>query len=91
MAAERAADRRRHLSVVARTDRCQGACIGEGTLDYWIVNLVDRELEVYRDPVAAPLAPFGWQYGPRQALTATGTIAALVVPSAGISVADLMP
>jgi Uma2 family endonuclease len=62
-----------------------------GVMDYWIVNLVDGELEVYRDPVAAPLAPFGWQYGPRQALIATGTIAALAVPSAGISVADLLP
>ena len=62
-----------------------------GVMDYWIVNLVDRELEVYRHPVAAPLAPFGWQYGQRQALTATGAIAALAVPSAGISVADLLP
>jgi Uma2 family endonuclease len=62
-----------------------------GVMDYWIVNLVDRELEVYRHPVAASLAPFGRQYGQRQALTATGTISAVAVPSAGISVADLLP
>ena len=62
-----------------------------GVMDYWIVNLVDRQLEVYRDPVAAPLAPFGWQYGQRQALAASGAISPLAVPSASISIADLMP
>jgi Uma2 family endonuclease len=62
-----------------------------GVMDYWIVNLVDGALEVYRHPVAAPLAPFGWQYGQRQSLTANGIISALANPSAGISVADLMP
>ncbi len=60
-------------------------------MDYWIVNLLDRALEVYRDPVAAPRAPFGWQYGQRHTLAATGAISPLAVPSAGISVADLMP
>lgn len=60
-------------------------------MDYWIVNLVDRELEVYRHPVAAPRASFGWQYGQRQALTANGITSALAKPSAAISVADLMP
>jgi Uma2 family endonuclease len=62
-----------------------------GIMDYWIVNLVDRELEVYRDPVVASRAPFGWQYGQRQSLSASGIISALANPSAGISVADLMP
>jgi Uma2 family endonuclease len=62
-----------------------------GVMDFWIVNLVDRELEVYRDPVAAPRAPFGWQYEQRQSLPASGIISALANPSAGISVADLMP
>lgn len=62
-----------------------------GVMDYWIVNLVDGELEVYRDPVAAPRAPFGWQYGRPQSLTANGIISALANPSAAISVADLMP
>jgi hypothetical protein len=62
-----------------------------GVIDYWIVNLVGRELEVYRDPVAAPLAPFGWQYGPRKPLATAGVISALANPSADISIADLMP
>jgi Uma2 family endonuclease len=62
-----------------------------GVADYWIVNLVDRELEIYRDPVVAPLAPFGWQYGQRRVLGAAAAIFALAAPSARISVADLLP
>jgi hypothetical protein len=31
-------------------------------VDYWIVDLVDHVLEVYRDPVAAPATPYGWRY-----------------------------
>src|SRR5882724_637743 len=29
--------------------------------DYWIVNLVDRVLEVYREPIGDQAAPFGWR------------------------------
>src|SRR3989442_3191671 len=29
-------------------------------LDYWIVNLVDRVLEVHRNPGPDPPAPYGW-------------------------------
>ena len=33
-----------------------------GLADYWIVNLVDNVLEVYRDPERDPGAPYGWRY-----------------------------
>src|SRR6185369_8448859 len=33
-----------------------------GLEDYWIVNLVDRVLEVHRDPAADASAVFGWRY-----------------------------
>ena len=33
-----------------------------GLRDYWIVNLVDRALEVYREPGPDPAAPYGWRY-----------------------------
>ena len=36
--------------------------------DYWIVNLVDRALEVYRQPVVDPSSPFGWRYAAHQTL-----------------------
>ena len=31
--------------------------------DYWILNLVDRVLEVYRQPAPSITAAFGWDYG----------------------------
>ncbi len=34
-----------------------------GIADYWIVNLPDRRVEVYRDPVPDAGAVFGWRYG----------------------------
>src|SRR6266704_4966413 len=33
-----------------------------GIGDYWIVNLVDRVLEVHREPAPESAAPFGWRY-----------------------------
>ncbi len=62
-----------------------------GVADYWIVNLVDRQLEVFRDPVVAPLTPFGWRYGQRLVRGASASIFPLGAPSARISVADLLP
>src|SRR5919109_2157297 len=32
-----------------------------GIVDYWIVNLEDRVVEVYRDPGPDLTAPFGWR------------------------------
>ena len=33
-----------------------------GRPEYWIVNLVDRVLEVHRTPAPSPAAPYGWDY-----------------------------
>jgi len=59
--------------------------------DYWIVNLVDRVLEVSREPVQAPAAAYGWQYGALLRLGPTDFIAPLASPHARIAVADLLP
>ena len=59
--------------------------------DYWIVNLVDRVLEVRRDPVPAAEAPFGWRYGTAQSLGLEAFISPLAAPHARIAVADLVP
>ena len=33
-----------------------------GMADYWVVNLIDEVLEVYREPVRAPSCRSGWKY-----------------------------
>lgn len=62
-----------------------------GIADYWILNLPDQVLEVYRDPVAAPQAPYGYRYGATTTLGARDTASPLAAPTAAILVADLLP
>ncbi len=62
-----------------------------GIADYWIVNLIDRVLEVHRDPSRSAQARRHWGYAAIQTLGADAAIAPLAAPSAGIRVADLLP
>src|SRR5256885_9591616 len=62
-----------------------------GIVDYWIVNVVDRVLEVYRDPGADVTAPYGWRYTSVQRFTPPSAVAPLEIPAAPISVAALLP
>ena len=62
-----------------------------GVSDYWIVNLVDWQVEIYRRPEVEPMAPFGWQYAERSVRGAADVISPLVAPAARIAVADLLP
>lgn len=59
--------------------------------DYWIVNLVDRVLEVYRQPVAEAPAAFGWRYASAVVLGPGSVVAPLAAPGAVVPVADLLP
>lgn len=74
-------DRRRKGSVYARA----------GLTDYWVLNLVDRVLEVYREPVADSSAPFGWRYARAEVLGADAHVTPLAAPAASIPVARLLP
>jgi len=62
-----------------------------GLDDYWIVNLVDRVLEVYRRPGPDPAAPFGWRYSPAEVFGREASVSPLALPGAHIRVADLFP
>lgn len=74
-------DREHKGSLYART----------GLSDYWIVNLVDGVLEVYREPLPAPLTPFGWRYGRLETLDRSASVFPLAAPSARLAVANLLP
>jgi Uma2 family endonuclease len=62
-----------------------------GVADYWIVNLADEVLEVYRRPALDRSADFGWRYLDVQALRLGATIAPLARPDVTVAVADLLP
>jgi Uma2 family endonuclease len=62
-----------------------------GIADYWVLNIPDRQLEVYRDPVPDASEAFGWRYDQVTVLHAGDTVSPLALPAAQIPVADLMP
>src|SRR3989442_9183396 len=74
-------DRNQKGSVYARA----------GLPDYWIVNLVDRVLEVYRDPVPDPTARYEWRYASVRVVAESETVVRLAVPALRIAVAALLP
>ncbi len=62
-----------------------------GIADYWIVNLLDGALEVYRDPVPAPGAPHGWADRAARRLSVGEVVFPLAAPSSAVPVAELLP
>jgi Uma2 family endonuclease len=62
-----------------------------GIEDYWIVNLVDRVLEVYRDPEPDGSAAYGWRYRSVTVLAPPDLVVPLAFTSGRIAVSDLLP
>lgn len=59
--------------------------------DYWIVNLVDRALEVRRQPVVASDAPHGSTYAALAVLGPDDAVAPLAAPGSRLWVRDILP
>ena len=62
-----------------------------GIPEYWIVNLVDEVLEVYREPIRTPSRRHGWKYRSLRLLRRGASLSPLAAPRARIRVADLLP
>jgi Uma2 family endonuclease len=58
--------------------------------DYWIVNLPDRRVEVYREPIPDGAARFGWRYGNAQALGPDERVSPGAKPGASVRVTGLL-
>lgn len=76
-----------------RFDRdVKGSVYARGRIaDYWIVNLVDRTVEVSRDPVVDPSAPFGWRYATVVSFPRSAVVSPLALPAVRLAVADFLP
>jgi Uma2 family endonuclease len=59
--------------------------------EYWIVNLVDRVLEIYRDPRPDASASYGWAYRSVQRLHAGEHVSPLAAPTAHVPISDILP
>ena len=58
--------------------------------DYWIINLKDATLEVYRTPMATPTQAYGHGYKVVFIAEGPGYVSPLAAPQAHISVAELL-
>ncbi|OYT69080.1 MAG: hypothetical protein CFK49_12570 [Armatimonadetes bacterium JP3_11] len=76
-----------------RTDRdIKGSLYAQaGIPEYWLLNLKERVLEVYRDPAPDPKAIYGAHYQHKQVLTVSEAVQPLFQPSAPIEVQNLLP
>lgn len=62
-----------------------------GIEEYWIVNLIERVLEVRRGPVAMPAQALGFGYRTTTILQSGETISPLGAPDSVVRVEDLLP
>jgi len=74
-------DRTRKASLYARA----------GIADYWIVNLTDNQVEVYRDPRPDASQPYGHGYASVTTLVPPAVVNPLAAPQVSLAVADLLP
>jgi Uma2 family endonuclease len=74
-------DRRFKAAIYARA----------GLREYWIVNLVDRTVEVHREPQAPAGAAEDWSYRTIDVLRPPSHVTPLAIPRSPIAVADLLP
>jgi Uma2 family endonuclease len=62
-----------------------------GVMDYWVLNIEDGLLEVYRQPVRASSRRGGWRYASVRRLGPNAVASPLAAPRARIRIPDLLP
>lgn len=62
-----------------------------GVADYWVLDLDNRRLIVFRDPAPLPAGLGGAAYRTRTEFADTATVSPLAAPAAQLRVADLLP
>jgi len=62
-----------------------------GLPEYWIVNLVDWRIEVYRRPMSDNSAELGWRYLDVDIFTTGAAVVPLARPDVTIEVSDILP
>ena len=61
-----------------------------GVADYWVVNLPQRRLEVFRSPILDTSQPFGYSYASRTIFSENEQVQPLAAAGT-IQIADLLP
>lgn len=59
--------------------------------EYWVIDVVNRQLHVFRDPQPLPVGLGAIAYRSHQTFGPTDTVSPLAVPTATVTVSDLLP
>ncbi len=78
-------------SLTVDREHKSGLYARAGVADYWIVNLREAVLEIYRRPALAAASRLGWEYRSTERLARGATISPLAAPGAHIAIDDLLP
>jgi Uma2 family endonuclease len=78
-------------SLAYDRDRKGALYAAAGIREYWLVNLPERCLEVYRQCMPDAASFSGWRYGERQRLRDCDQVAPLVAPAVVIAIDMLLP
>jgi Uma2 family endonuclease len=62
-----------------------------GIADYWIINLVNQQVEVHQYPISDAREPIGWRYDHVQFFGPGDFIVPLAAPQSKVAVDDLLP
>ncbi len=62
-----------------------------GIADYWVIDVNDRRLHLFRDPRPDPAAKYGASFAQVSVLLPADTVAPLAAPAHAVPVGDLLP
>jgi Uma2 family endonuclease len=62
-----------------------------GLADYWVLNLIERVLEVFRRPVPDASAPFWHSYAEQKTFKEGESVSPLAKPDVTVAVSNLLP
>ena len=68
-----------------------GIYAGAGIADYWIINLPDRQIEVYRQPIPDPTGELDFVYHDVRLAKSSEVLNLVAFPEIRIQVAELLP
>jgi Uma2 family endonuclease len=78
-------------SSVRYDRRKSGIYAAAGIKDLWLINIVERQVETHRNPIADSSQPHGHRYADVKILKSGDSIAPLAKLDQPIAVADLLP
>jgi Uma2 family endonuclease len=62
-----------------------------GIPDYWVLNLVDRCVEIFRDPIPMLSQPYGYGYRSHTQYFSADKVSPLAAPQSAVKVEDVLP